>query len=348
MFKVIFFTLILFSTLFSSEIILTSGSKSGTYIKIAQDIAEKVVNNSNLGFKIKVLESNGSKENLKRLALNKAQLAIVQHDVIQILKDILDSPEPRNPKERELYKKYQELDKNIRILIPLYIEQLHIIVRKNDPNIRNFQNLKDKKLSIGAIGSGTSMTSILIYKKIFGKTPKKSQIDRSSLEDALRKLKENKVDAVFSVGGYPISPLTKSGDFRLISLSLKKYKSLEENYYDTTIPASTYPWQEDEIKTVGIYSFLICNKKNFISAQEIKKFGKIFNQKLGILKEHGKAKNKWKDVNKSILPALPSSKKWEYCKEFKEGWEEDYYKNIIPLPDKTKDKKGRVREDGFM
>lgn len=319
----------LFSLFLGAEIVkISAGSENGTYIKIANDIADIVAPDARL--RMKVLTSKGSKENIKRLEKKEVEFAIIQHDIIQILKSILEQNSLSNSTQRaklkEKYKKYKILYKNINILLPLYTEKLHLIV-KPDSEIRDFMDLEGKKISVGTKGSGTAATSILIYQKVFNKKLKASQIDRSTLSDALDKLDSGEIDAVFYVAGEPISSLKRRNKkYRLVPIPLYKFKALENFYYDSTIPAHTYRWQSRDIPTIGVVSFLVCNRQNSLIYKDMRRFGRAFAKNLRILREDGFASDKWQEVNET-LPALPSTQKWKYCPEFKKGW--DSYRRSI-------------------
>jgi TRAP transporter TAXI family solute receptor len=281
---------------------ISSGSRGGTYIEIAKEIAQTIA--KDIGLNMRVVESTGSKANIENLIKNQdVKFAIVQHDIIELLK-------------RSKKKEYHRLLKDIRVLVPLYLEEVHIIVRK-DSNIRYLEDIKDRKVAIGPKGSGTALTAFLIYEMEFGKgSLTADMIDRSSLEDALKKLDNREVDVVFAVGAQPISALNRDGEYRLIPVTSPKVLS---NYYDATIKRYSYPWLKEDIKTAGVYSLLVCNKANSIPAYKMREFGRDFARRLNYLKEYGH--KRWIEVKKR-LPALPSTQKWRYCREFKRGWDD--------------------------
>ncbi len=308
--KKVLFLIVAINFLFASSDI-SSGSRGGTYIEIAKEIAQTVA--KDIGLNMSVIESTGSKANIKNLVEDSnVKFAIVQHDIIELLK-------------RSKKAKYHQLLNDVRVLVPLYIEEVHIIVRK-DSNIRYLQDIKNRKVAIGPKGSGTALTALFIYEMEFGRGSLTADIiDRSSLSDALKKLDRGEVDVVFAVGAQPISALSGDKNYRLIPITSSKILS---NYYETTIKKSSYSWLKKDIPTAGVISLLICNKANSIPSYQMREFGRDFARRLNYLKEYGH--QRWKEVKKR-LPPLPSTQKWRYCKEFKRGWD-SFVNRFSPPP----------------
>ena len=299
--KLITILVILFTTLFASSDI-SSGREGGTYIQIAKEISQVVA--KDIGLSMRVIESNGSKDNIVNMIKNPdVKFAIVQHDIIEFLK--------RSRKEE-----FNQLVNRLKVLLPLYMEEVHIVVRK-DSNIRYLQDIRNRKVAIGPKGSGTALTTLLIYEMEFGKGSLTSNmIDRSPLEVALKKLANGEVDVVFTVGAQPISALNSlENRYRLIPITSNRVLSY---YYETKIKRESYPWLKEDIPTAGVISLLICNSANSISEYQMREFGRDFARRLEYLKSVGH--KRWQEV-KRRLPPLPSTQSWRYCKEFKRGWD---------------------------
>jgi TRAP transporter TAXI family solute receptor len=303
MIKKITLAFLILANILSAKSIITAGSPNGTYISIAQEIASLVA--KNIGLNLEVLESTGSIQNIKNMVENgDVKFAIVQHDIMEYLK-------------RSKKSQYQKLSRDIRVLLPLYMEKLHIVVNR-DSDIRYFRDIEDKKLAIGTKGSGTSLTTLIIYEKAFGKGSLRSDItDRSPLSEALDKLDRGEVDVVFAVGAEPILALDRDKRYRLIEI---RDKTLLSNYYSSKIRRGTYDWLDRDVKVAGVASFLVCNTQNRVSRRKLIEFGKEFKRRLPYLKRVGH--RKWQKVKNHLL-ALPRD--WDYCREFKRGWESVFH-----------------------
>jgi TRAP transporter TAXI family solute receptor len=297
--KFLFLTLLLLQ-FSNAESDISSGREGGTYIQIAREIAQTVAKDT--GLNMSVIPSKGSKENIKNMIENhKVKFSIIQHDIIQLLK-------------RSRRGKYRKLGEDIRVLLPLYMEEVHILVRKKS-NIECLTDIKKGVVAIGPKGSGTALSALLIFEQLFGRgTLTSDMIDRSNLKQAMEKLKKGEVDVVFAVGAQPIADLVVDGEYRLIPFD----DIISDQYYETTIRKESYPWLERSVKVAGVMSFLVCNEANSIAPYKMREFGSNFLRRLKYLQDFGH--KRWKEVKKR-LPPLPSSQEWRYCKEFKRGWE---------------------------
>jgi TRAP transporter TAXI family solute receptor len=121
------------SSLYAYDI--TTGSSSGSYIKIGQNLAKLVEGG-------KVLESKGSIENLERLAAGQADIGIVQLDAYAWFSG-----------------KSPEKAAKIEVIGTLYKECIHIAVNK-DGKVQNEDDLQKEgaTIAIGKQGSGSAVT----------------------------------------------------------------------------------------------------------------------------------------------------------------------------------------------
>jgi TRAP transporter TAXI family solute receptor len=114
---------------------ITTGSSSGSYMKVGQNLA-KLVEGGN------VLESKGSIENLERLAAGKADIGIVQLDAYAWFSG-----------------KSPEKAAKIEVMGTLYKECIHIAVNK-DGKVQDEDDLQKEgaTIAIGKQGSGSAVT----------------------------------------------------------------------------------------------------------------------------------------------------------------------------------------------
>ena len=112
--------------------IMTGGPK-GTYIQIGRNIAAL---GEACGLKLNVVESAGSLENFIGVRQRRnTQFGIVQSDVLEYLKTY----EANDPE-------IQEAVRGVRIMFPLYNEEVHLVARKE---IASADDLAGKKVVIG-------------------------------------------------------------------------------------------------------------------------------------------------------------------------------------------------------
>src|ERR1700744_2433581 len=122
---------------------IVTGPERGTYIQIGQDLAHWVAEPA--GIDLQVLASKGSAENVQRMRYEPGvKLALVQSDVYQAYVDMAkagnaDAGQAIRP---------------LRLIMPLYDEEINFVVRADSP-IKTINEIKDKNISVGLLGSGT-------------------------------------------------------------------------------------------------------------------------------------------------------------------------------------------------
>ena len=125
---------------------IMTGGPTGTYVKIGRDIAGL---GKACGQTLNVVESAGSLENFSGVRNRKnTQFGIVQNDVLEYLKTF----EANDPE-------VQKAVKGVRIMFPLYNEEIHVLARKD---IAGMKDLVGKKIAVGKKDSGTFLTATLI------------------------------------------------------------------------------------------------------------------------------------------------------------------------------------------
>ena len=291
---------------------ITTGSKSGTYYQIGLNLAKYVAPDACI--KLNVLNSNGSLDNVFKLnERNNIKFAIVQNDVLQKLKEMASHGNRRA----------RRLVKNLRLLWPLYNEEIHILARAKS-NLNTFSDLKGKRINIGRQKSGTAMTSFILYKEMFGSKLPDNNIENSDINTALRHLiKSKSIDAIIMVSGQPVKRLSQ--DMQAGAKSVIKLLSYDDNskrhnrvtsYYKTFIKAKNYPWLDRDVKTLSTKSYLVTyNYQNEREREYIGRFIRVLKEKLPMLKSMASKDintphPKWKEVSTQCSSNLPGG--WKY------------------------------------
>lgn len=218
---------------------IATGSASGTYIVFGQDI--KRVSEGKVP--LSVIETKGSLDNFNRLldGNNNVQFAIVQYDVLQ--------SEDRSGFLRK------NKSEDIKMVFPLYGEEIHILTKKNS-GITTFNDLRDKKVVVGVEGSGTWIS----MKNLLKKTGMKWNGIAKDFDEGLKDVMAEKADAVVYVAGSPTKKLGKlsTGASNFIQLvSIPPSEEISEIYEPTLIKAKTYDWLTSDVSTYSIKSILV-------------------------------------------------------------------------------------------
>ena len=286
--KFLILLLFLATTLLNADLKITTGGENGTYIQIANDI-KKMCEKDYLNATLDVLKSEGSFDNYKRLIANKADFGLVQYDFL-------------------LYTKMYngDIDK-IKMIYPLYKEELHIIVRK-DANIKSLSDLNGKRVLIGTKNSGSWITANLM--KTLAKLNWKP-IEIGGRE-GIDYLNGEKADAMIYVAGRPAKLLDFAKksflifDFTKLELLSFRDKTIEKIYQPTVIPANTYEMESRDIKTYATKSILVSSGSADYNA--VKMLSKCIDENIEELRKNGH--KKWKEVKIGLNRYL----KWKYHK----------------------------------
>lgn len=211
----------------SKALTFGTGSESGTYYGFGGVLASYVSNNT--GVSVTAVTSDGSKANIEDLAAGNIQLAFVQSDVMSYAYN-----------GERLFDAAVE---GFSVVASLYMEQVQIVT--TNPDIKSVADLKGKKVSIGAAGSGVYFNAIDVL-GAYGMTEDDVKPVFQSFGDSADSLKDGKIDAAFIVAGAPttaIVDLATAGKVYLVSLDQEHIDSLlaSSPYYSAyTIPAGTY------------------------------------------------------------------------------------------------------------
>jgi len=280
---IVVFGVLLFSAsfVFAQDMGIITGGPKGTYYQFGLNL--KTLAQSH-GINLSVANSDGSVENVYAVYNRpNTQMGIVQADVLAFI-----SRSQTNPTLKQIAKK-------TKLVLPLYNEEVHLLGR-ND--ITSFGDLTGRRVAIGEEGSGTYLTSKLIF-EISEVAP--AEMVSIGTEQALAQLKAGKIDAMFYVAGYPVKlfkeNVTSKDGLSLVPIS---DKSVTEFYPAAKIPQNTYPFQTEEVPTIAVKAVLISYDFRTTQCDNVGKFAKIVYDNLEWLKKNGHPKWTQVDLNYAL------------------------------------------------
>lgn len=206
----------------------------------------------------------------------------------------------------------------IQMVLHLYVSYFHLVTMGNSP-IKSVADLKGRRISTGAPGSGTEVVAFRVL-EAFGINPNKDiKRDRLSVVESVNALKDGKIDAFFWVGGLPTAAIldlaaTPGTSMKLIPTDpalpaiFKKYGQV---YVKAKIPKGTYPKMAGDVGVVGIPNVLVCNQK--ASPDIIYKILKaMFDHKKDLVAVHSQAKELTikSAVIQTVVPYHPGAVKY--------------------------------------
>jgi TRAP transporter TAXI family solute receptor len=209
----------------------------GADFQIGRNLAELVAPAADV--RLEVLASGSSAENLRRLQTEpKVKLATVQSDVYQA---ILAQAAHGSASARELMRA-------LRVVVPLYNEELHLVARADAP-YNYLHEIRDAKVNVGPRGGDTAATIASLYPLLFGKPLDAARTTYLSDEEALVKLVTDKsIDVVAIVAGQPAGVLANMKPearqyIKLLKLdpSHASSRAVLRHYLPATVRAASYP-----------------------------------------------------------------------------------------------------------
>jgi len=261
---------------FAVDLAVMTGGKKGTYYQFGLNLKELV---KSRGIRLGVNNSTGSIENLYAVYKRpRTQMGIVQSDVLAFVSRVQTDPVLRR------------IAKKTKMIFPLYNEEIHLVGRRG---LLNFDDLAGKRVAVGKEGSGTYLTARLLFEVSDVRPGKMVAIGTN---DALSQLKAGTIDAMFYVAGYPVKLFKEDvseGDGLVLIPILNK--SIVEFYPRAEIPANTYQWQPETVKTVAVKAVLVSFDFRGANCEFVGEFAQILYDNLVWLRANGHAK--WKSVD---------------------------------------------------
>jgi uncharacterized protein len=215
---------------------LISGGVTGTYVRIAADLANALDD----GYELRVLPiiGKGSVRNIEDLVLLRGvDVAIVQSDVLDFYKraDLVSN-----------------IESKVRYISKLYNEEVHLLAKSEFGTV---DDLKGRRVNFGTEGSGTFMTASIIFDDLG------IDVDVSSYPEpiALEKLLAGELDALVFVGGKPVEfvqNVNRQDRLRLLEIPPGRIKAA---YLPSELTADAYPNLVDAgatVQTVAVSAVL--------------------------------------------------------------------------------------------
>ncbi|SEF64643.1 TAXI family TRAP transporter solute-binding subunit [Lachnospira multipara] len=230
----------------SQRMMFGTGGTSGTYYSYGGIIAQYMKNYADV--KAVAVSTGGSKVNIQSIHDGDFQLAFTQSDVMTYAWEGTRAFENDGATT------------DFRVLASLYSETVQIITM--DDSITSVDDLKGKRVSIGQAGSGVYFNAIDILSAA-GIDIDDIKPQYQSFEDSKEALKDGRIDAAFIVSGTPTTAITElatTNGVNLISIDEELQEKIlsDYSYYKAyTIPAGTYPDQDEDIQTVAVEATLI-------------------------------------------------------------------------------------------
>jgi len=231
----------------ASYMSIATGGTSGTYYPIGGAIASAVTKAGKIQCTAET--GNASVANTNLIATKGIEVAMVQNDITYwaVNGELMFQGKPL---------------RNIRTIAALYPEHVHLVVAK-ESGIKAFEDLKGKRVGVGAPGSGVEGDVQAIF-KVAGMTYNDlRKADFLDFAATASRFKDNQIDAGFVVAGYPVAAimdLTTTKDVNLLNFSDEFLAKLSKEYpflVKSIIPGKTYRGIDTDTATPAVMAILI-------------------------------------------------------------------------------------------
>jgi TRAP transporter TAXI family solute receptor len=227
------------------QLSLVTGGTGGTYFPLGGQIA-KIVTDAT-GTETTAQSSNASAENMQTLNDGEADLAFTQTDIASYAK------------EGKLMFEGSAIE-TVQAIGTLYPETIQIVTLK-DSGISSVEDLKGKKVSVGAPGSGTFANAEQIL-EIHGITMGDIDAQHLAFDESVEGIQDGNIAAAFITAGTPtgsVEGLSAVKDVNILSISDAKADELIAKYpyyAKDVIKTGTYKLESD-VTTVAVQAMLV-------------------------------------------------------------------------------------------
>jgi uncharacterized protein len=192
--------------------------------------------------------TGGSLDNMKLVGSGNADIAFTQVDTA------VDAVAGRDKFPKKL---------PIRALVVMYPNLMQVVTLEGN-GINNLTDIKGKRLSTGAPGSGTEIFALRIIEAIGLDKDKDMSRERLSAAESGNALKDRKIDAFMFVAGVPTSAITDVAATPGVKMLLidhdqavpKMVEKYGPSYATAVIPKGSYPNQDKDNKVATTWNIM--------------------------------------------------------------------------------------------
>ena len=231
---------------------IVTGGTGGVYYVLGGGIANMLTKNLT-NIKVTAESTAASVDNAKLIDARKADLAFIAGDVAYDACMGLAKFKNKVP---------------LRNLLVPYSDFIQFVAAEG-AGISSLKELRGKRVSIGAPGSGTEVKGMRMLEAVGIDPEKDIRRDRLSVAESANAMKDRKVDAFNWAGGLPTAAImdlaaTPGMHIRILDLGEILPKLREKYgpvYFGGVIPKGTYSGMQQDVHTACVANVLCCHEK---------------------------------------------------------------------------------------
>jgi uncharacterized protein len=172
-----------------------------------------------------------------------------------------------------LYDSYVGRDKfkskvPVRTLLNPYSNYIHFVASEGS-GIQTLSDLRGKRVSLGAPGSGTEVKAARILESLGIDPTKDIKRDRLSVAESAGAIKDHKIDAFCWSGGLPTAAIMDLAATPGVHIRILDMKEIVPKlsakfgpvYFNGVIPKGTYPGVDYDVNTAAMVVSIFCHEK---------------------------------------------------------------------------------------
>ena len=224
-----------------------TGGTAGTYYPLGGALAE-IINKNVAGVNATAVSTAASAANVNKLNEKELQLIFVQNDVTYYAYT-----------GTEMFK--DKAIPTLRGIASLYYETIQIVTLAGT-GIKSFDDLKGKRIAVGAAGSGTEINARQIL-EVVGLSYNDIKVQYLSFAEAANGLRDGNTDAAVLTAGIPtaaIRDVAAQKDVVIVPVPdalATKLIAKYPFYAKFTIPKDTYPKQSADVPTLAVKAMIV-------------------------------------------------------------------------------------------
>lgn len=275
----------------NKQLTIATGGTGGIYYPLAGGFGA-ILGKEIPGVTATAEVTGGSLDNMKLVGAGNADVAFTQVDTA------VDAVNGRDKFPKKL---------NIRALVVMYSNLMQVVTLEGS-GITKFEDLKGKRISTGAPGSGTEIFSIRLIEAMGYDKDKDVTRERLSAVESGNALKDKKIEGFMFVAGIPTSAITDvaaSPGMKMVLIDhdhvVDKVVAKYGPVYSTgVIPKGTYPNQDKDNKVAAVWNIMavrddfpedLAYKLTKVMLEKREDLAKVHKEALNIKTENQKSKN---------------------------------------------------------